>query len=80
MQHSTKVSRTALEKIKLYGQIRALKDFIQHEQHLLSQVWSSTMDNGRYTRLGEALEEAEGYCLCIREALKALQELQPENK
>lgn len=70
----------SIEQIKINGQINALKKHIDHLQWKLTKIWECTKENGHFTRLGDAMNSAEDILADMGVALRALKELEPENR
>ena len=70
-----------IEDLKKQGAIKALRDHIRALQFELTQHnWNDIDRNGRYMRMGAALEKASLIISNMKETLKALQELDPAQK
>lgn len=72
---------TKLDTIKHNGAICALRTHMDSLKHrLCNQNWSNITDGVNYIRMGEAINDAEDILDEMSETLKALKELNPENK
>jgi len=70
-----------IEKIKRDGEIEALRRKIDYLHFNLTNInWDNIKRNGKFMRLGEAIDNAEIMLKQMREILISLQEMEPENK
>lgn len=70
-----------IEKIKLRGEIEALKATISDCRHRLqNKLFEGYMSDGIFVSLGDDIQEAISILADMKMLLNALQEIEPENK
>ncbi|MBT8085996.1 MAG: hypothetical protein KJN72_12275 [Woeseia sp.] len=71
----------AIERVKHDGAARALCERIESLRlELANRNWDGLSIDGHYCRLGEAMNDAENIIKSMRETLRALQEMEPDNR
>lgn len=70
-----------IDRIKHDGAVKALSDSIDSLKfEITNRNWDDIRDSGRYCRLSAAISDARNILSQMEERLKALQELEPENR
>jgi hypothetical protein len=69
-----------IERVKHDGAVSALMNRIDSLRfELTNRNWEAIRSDGAFCRLGEAMGDADTILMQMREALSALQELEPDN-